>query len=112
YGEAQGWMFEAFNEDQVVRFVMPVTRGQIHLCYAITEENAGCDTSALETTARRKADSYFITGEKWHVTSHNLASHMVVQAKLANGEHQGEHCLFVCPAGAPGVAVVRSPAYA
>ncbi len=37
----------------------------------------------------REGDSYFITGEKWHVTSYNLASHMVVQAKLADGRHHG-----------------------
>jgi acyl-CoA dehydrogenase len=89
YGEAQAWMFEAFDEDQIARFVMPVTRGEIHLCYAITEENAGSDPDAITTTATRQGDSYFITGEKWHVTSHNLASHMVVQAKLAQGAHQG-----------------------
>jgi acyl-CoA dehydrogenase len=112
YGEAQGWMFEAFNEDQIARIVMPVTRGEIHLCYAISEENAGSDPSAIATTARREGNSYFITGEKWHVTSHNLASHMVVQAKLAQGDHEGEHCLFVCPADAPGVTILRSPAYA
>ena len=29
YGEAQGWMFEAFNEDQIARFAMPLTRGEI-----------------------------------------------------------------------------------
>jgi acyl-CoA dehydrogenase len=112
YGEAQAWMFEAFDEDQIARFVMPVTRGEIHLCYAVTEENAGSDPDAITTTATRQGDSYFITGEKWHVTSHNLASHMVVQAKLAQGAHQGEHCLFMCPADAPGVSIVRSPAYA
>jgi acyl-CoA dehydrogenase len=112
YGEAQGWMFEAFNEDQIGRVVMPVTRGEIHLCYAITEEDAGSDPSAIATAARREDDNYLISGEKWHVTSHNLASHMVVQAKLADGPHQGEHCLFVCPADAPGVTVKRSPAYA
>ncbi|WP_119389844.1 acyl-CoA dehydrogenase family protein [Taklimakanibacter lacteus] len=111
YGEAQGWMFEAFNEEQVARIVMPVTRGEIHLCYAITEENAGSDPGAIATEARRKGDSYFISGEKWHVTSHNLASHMIVQAKLGGGEHEGEHCLFVCRADAPGVSIARSPAY-
>jgi acyl-CoA dehydrogenase len=112
YGEAQGWMFEAFNEDQIARIVMPVTRGEIHLCYAITEENAGSDPAAIATTARRQGDSYFISGEKWHVTSHNLASYMIVQAKLSGGAHEGAHCLFVCRADAPGVAIVRSPAYA
>jgi alkylation response protein AidB-like acyl-CoA dehydrogenase len=111
YGEAQGWMFEAFNEDQIARFVMPVTRGEIHLCYAITEESAGSDPSAIETTARREGDLYLITGEKWHVTSYNLASHMVIQARLADGRHAGEHCLFICPADAKGVTVKRSPAY-
>ena len=88
YGEAQGWMFEAFNEEQIARIVMRVTRGEIHLCYAISEENAGSDPSAIATTAKRKSNSYFITGEKWHVTSHNLASHMVVQAKLADGAQE------------------------
>jgi alkylation response protein AidB-like acyl-CoA dehydrogenase len=105
-------MFEAFNEDQIARFVMPVTRGEIHLCYAITEEDAGSDPGAIATTARREDDRYLISGEKWHVTSHNLASHIVVQAKLTHGAHQGEHCLFVCPANSPGITIVRSPAYA
>jgi acyl-CoA dehydrogenase len=112
YGEAQGWMFEAFNEDQIARFVMPLTRGEIHLCYAITEENAGSDPAAIETTAHRQGDIYLISGEKWHVTSHNLASHMVVQARLAEGKYAGEHCLFICPANAPGVSIKRTPAYA
>jgi acyl-CoA dehydrogenase len=112
YGETQGWMFEAFNEDQIARFVMPLTRGEIHLCYAISEENAGSDPAAIETTAQRQGDIYLISGEKWHVTSHNLASHMIVQARLAEGKYAGEHCLFICPANAPGVSIKRTPAYA
>jgi acyl-CoA dehydrogenase len=111
YGETQGWMFEAFNEDQIARFVMPLTRGEIHLCYAISEENAGSDPAAIETTAQRQGDIYLISGEKWHVTSHNLASHMIVQARLAEGKYAGEHCLFICPANAPGVSIKRTPAY-
>ena len=59
-----------------------------------------------------KATIIYITGEKWHVTSYNLASHIVVQAKLAGGSYAGEHCLFVCPADAHGVTIVRSPVYA
>ena len=87
YGEAQGWMFEACNDDQIARIVMPITRGEIHLCYAITEENAGSDPAAIATTARAARRHYLISGEKWHVTSYNLASHMIVQAKLAEGAH-------------------------
>ena len=107
YGEAQGWMFEACNEDQIARTIMPITTGQVHLCYAITEENAGSDPSAIATVAVRDGDDYLISGEKWHVTSHNRANVVVVQAKLASGAH----CLFFCPADAPGITIKRSPAY-
>lgn len=108
YGEAQGWMFEACNEDQIERHILPITTGQVHLCYAITEEDAGSDPASITTTATRSGDNYFINGEKWHVTSYNHATTVIVQAKLASGEH----CLFFCPANAEGLAVKRSPLYA
>jgi alkylation response protein AidB-like acyl-CoA dehydrogenase len=107
YGEAQAWMFEACTADQIERFIMPVTRGEVHLCYAITEENAGSDPSDVLTTAEEIGDRYLINGEKWHVTSYNHASHVVVQAKLKGGRH----ALFFCASGAPGLSVKRSPAY-
>lgn len=108
YGEAQSWMFEACNDDQIRRYILPVTRGQVHLCYAITEEDAGSDPDGIKATAIRHGDHYAISGEKWHVTSFNRASVMIVQAKLESGRH----CLFFCPVEAPGVKVERTPLYA
>jgi alkylation response protein AidB-like acyl-CoA dehydrogenase len=108
YGEAQSWMFEASTEDQIARHILPITRGEVHLCYAITEEDAGSDPAAIKATAKRDGDHYILNGEKWHVTSYNLANTVVVQAKLASGDH----CLFFCPADAPGLSVKRSPLYA
>lgn len=107
FAEAQSWMFEACSEDQIKRHVLPMTTGDVHLCYAITEEHAGSDPSAIATTARRDGADYILNGEKWHVTSHNRASMIVVQAKLESGDH----CLFFCPVDAPGLSIVRSPAY-
>jgi acyl-CoA dehydrogenase len=108
YGEVQSWMFEACNADQVKRYIMPITRGEVHLCYAITEEDAGSDPEAIKATATRQGGHYFISGEKWHVTSFNLASTIIVQAKLRSGDH----CLFFCPVDAAGVRVERTPLYA
>ena len=54
----------------------------------------------------------FISGEKWHVTSFNFADTVIVQARLGNGADAGAHSLFFCPTDAPGLRVVRSPAYA
>ena len=78
YGEVQSWMFEACNTDQVKRYILPTTRGEIHLCYAITEADAGSDPGAIKTTAIRQGDHYLISGEKWHVTSYNLDRKSVV----------------------------------
>jgi acyl-CoA dehydrogenase len=108
YGEAQSWMFEACNAEQIQRFIIPITRGEVHLCYAITEEDAGSDPSGIETTAIRHGGHYLVSGTKWHVTSFNLASMMIVQARLESGAH----CLFFCPVDVPGVRVERTPLYA
>jgi alkylation response protein AidB-like acyl-CoA dehydrogenase len=86
---------------------VPAVRGERHECYAITEEFAGSDVSALATTAVRDGDSYVVNGVKWHVTSYNLADYCFVQAVLP----YGEHVLLVLDLPADGVEVVRTPAY-
>ena len=41
---------------QKERWLLPAVRGEKHEAYAITEEFAGSDVSALEATARRDGD--------------------------------------------------------
>jgi acyl-CoA dehydrogenase len=105
------WWVDVATEHQLERWLRPAVRGERHECYAITEEFAGSDVGALMTTAMRDGDAYFVNGEKWHVTSFNVADYAFVQAKLTNGAHAGEHVLLVTDLPAPGVEVVRTPAY-
>jgi acyl-CoA dehydrogenase len=112
FPEAQAWMFDAFDAAQIDRYALPMTRAERHLCYAITEEHAGSDPSEIATTAIRDGDHYLLSGEKWHVTSFNLADTVIVQARLGNGPNAGAMSLFFCPTQAAGLCVVRSPAYA
>jgi alkylation response protein AidB-like acyl-CoA dehydrogenase len=102
---------EAAGEKQRAIWTLPTARGERTECYAITEEGAGSDVDAIRTTARRAGEHYIIDGEKWHVTSFNHADHMIVQAKIAGGPHEGAHALFFVDVETPGVAVVRTPAY-
>jgi acyl-CoA dehydrogenase len=62
------WWVEVASEYQLQRWLRPAVRGEKHEAYAITEEFAGSDVSALEATARRVGDEYVINGVKWHVT--------------------------------------------
>jgi alkylation response protein AidB-like acyl-CoA dehydrogenase len=110
-GTPPGWWPAVANDYQRERWLIPSARGEMHECYAITEELAGSDVAALTTTARRDGADYVLDGVKWHVTSYNKASYVFVQAVLTDGQHAGEHCLFVVDLPSPGVRVVRTPAY-
>ena len=110
FSEAQGWMFEACTADQVSRYILPLMNGERKECYAITESGSGSDV-AIETTARRAKGGYAITGEKWYVTSANLADYFILQARLADGPHAGSDALFFIDQETPGIEVLRSPSF-
>src|ERR1022692_1825155 len=105
------WLPAVATADQLERYVLPAARGEREECYAITEEGAGSDVDAIEATARRDGDGYLLNGVKWHVTSYNSADYAFFQAKLAGGEHAGEHAMFLVDLPSTGVRVVRTPAY-
>jgi acyl-CoA dehydrogenase len=105
------WWPAVANELQRTRWLLPTVRGEMQECYAITEEAAGSDLTDLRATARRDGDDYVLDGVKWHVTSFNEAAYVFFQAVLATGQHAGAQALFVVDVEAPGVRVVRTPAY-
>jgi alkylation response protein AidB-like acyl-CoA dehydrogenase len=105
------WIDGVVTEHQMERWIRPTVDGDIHECYAITEEGAGSDVDGIEATAVRDGDDYVLNGEKWHVTSANLASYVFFQAKLADGSNSGRHVLFFVDMDTPGVECVRVPEY-
>jgi acyl-CoA dehydrogenase len=106
------WWAEVATDHQRERWLLPAVRGEAEECYAITEEQAGSDVSALQATVRRDGDEYVLDGVKWHVTSYNSATYCFFQGVLTDGDHAGEHALLVVDLPTPGVRVVRTPAYA
>ena len=111
FSNVQKWMAKACSPHQIETWVKPLIADARHECYAITEAEAGSDVDAIQATARRDGGHYVLNGEKWHVTSGNLADVIIFQAKLADGPNAGAHCLFFVDSDTPGIEVVRSPAY-
>ncbi len=105
------WAPSVVSDHQMRTWIEPSIRGEMHECYAITEEGAGSDVDAIEATARREGDEYILNGLKMHVTSFNNATYSFFQAKIAGGEHEGQHAMFFVDNDTPGVRVVRVPAY-
>jgi acyl-CoA dehydrogenase len=105
------WLVGVATDHQLETWIEPTARGERQECYAITEEGAGSDVDAIMATARRDEDHYVLNGEKWHVTSGNVADHVFFQAKLADGPNAGAPALFIVDMDAPGLRVVRTPTY-
>jgi acyl-CoA dehydrogenase len=97
------------TEHQKEAFLRPAARGERRDAYAITESGAGSDVSMVETTARRRDDAWVLTGEKWHVTSGDVADFFLVHAHV-DGD-PAKATLFLVDKDAPGVRLVRTPAY-
>lgn len=108
FSEAQKWMFEACNDEQIANYVLPMMRGEKKDCYAITESGPGSDVGGLEATATRSRDSYLLNGEKWYVTSANLADFFWFQARLPE---ENDEALFLVDINSPGVEMTASPRF-
>jgi alkylation response protein AidB-like acyl-CoA dehydrogenase len=98
------------SPDQIEQFVRPAAEGRRGVCYAITEANAGSDASTLETTAVRDGDDWLINGEKWHVTSGDVADFVVIQCATDPNIGDG-NTLFFVDLDSPGIEVLAHPKY-
>ncbi|MCB9750624.1 MAG: acyl-CoA dehydrogenase family protein [Myxococcales bacterium] len=74
---------------------------------AITEPEAGSDSAAIRTTARRDGDSWVLNGEKIFVTCGERADLIVVWATLDRDRGRAAIKSFVVEQGTPGFRVAR-----
>lgn len=95
------------SDEQRRAFLIPFNAGQGRACFAITEPDAGSDPRLVKTTARRQGDKWVISGEKWFVTSANIASVVLVHAHVDGDPNKPT--LFIVDRQAPGVIKKRVP---
>lgn len=108
FPEAQSWMFDACSEEQLEKYILPMMRGEHKECYAITEAGPGSDISGLEATATRDGNDYLLNGEKWYVTSGNLASFFWFQARVPD---ENDDALFLVDQGTDGIEIIANPKF-
>lgn len=103
-------VWDIASEKHVEKWLKPLLRGETRDAYAVTEKNAGSDPSGIETTAVRTDAGFRINGEKWFVTSGDVADVLVVMANL---EEDGEllPTLFVVDKSLGGVETIEDPGF-
>ena len=108
FPEAQSWMFDACSEEQIKEYILPLMEGKRKDCYAITESGSGSDVANLESTAKKTTDGYVLNGEKWYVTSANLADYFWFQAYIPE---EDEDALFLIDKDTEGIEMIASPLF-
>ena len=108
FPEAQSWMFEACSEQQIEEYILPMVHGLRKDCYAITEAESGSDVANLKSTAKKIDGGYVLNGEKWFVTSANLADFFWFQAYLPD---EDEDALFLVDKHTAGIEMIASPLF-
>ena len=76
----------------------------------MTEADAGSDPSRIESTAVRTDAGWRINGEKWFVTSGDVASVLIVMANVIDGADRLP-TLFLVDADLPGIEFVDDPKF-
>ncbi|GAB1822524.1 acyl-CoA dehydrogenase family protein [Herbidospora sp. RD11066] len=107
------WVPDAYNvlsagtSGQIDRYLRPALRGDGWVSYAVTEEHAGSDPSGIATSAERVGARWRLDGEKWFVTSGDVAAvHIVVAVAEGHGP-----TLFLVDAEADGVEYLDDPPF-
>ncbi len=68
------------SEDQKRRYLVPQAQGTKISGYGLTEPGAGSDARAIQTTAIKKGERYFMSGEKSWISLADVADHFIVIA--------------------------------
>jgi acyl-CoA dehydrogenase len=77
-----GTLLRHGSEEQRREYLPRIARGELRLqAFAVTEPDAGTDTTQLTTTARRHGDGYRIDGRKIYISRVEQSDYMVLLAR-------------------------------
>ena len=102
-------IMEFGTPDQKERYLPDMARGERRACICMTEPNAGSDLQAIEMTANRDGDFYYLNGTKMFVTNGRNGNLYLVLAKTdktADPPHRGMST-FIVEKGMPGFEIGR-----
>lgn len=78
------------TDEQCRRFLPPLLSGEHKACFAVTEPDAGLNTTRLKTKAIQKGDDYVLSGSKVWISTAQVADKMLILARTTPIEEVGK----------------------
>jgi acyl-CoA dehydrogenase len=102
---SQGLVMDG-TEDQKNHYLPKMATGEIIGSFALTEPDAGSDSGAVKTTARRDGDDFVLNGTKRYITNAPSAQVFTVFARTNPDERGGRGVsAFLVDADTPGISL-------
>jgi len=102
---AEAPLIVAANEDQMKKYLQPMTEKYSLAAYCVTEPGAGSDVQGIRTTAEKKGNKYIINGEKMWITNAGVADWFFVLAYTDKSKGYKGTSAFIVDAKLQGVEV-------
>ena len=100
-------IYDYGTEEQRQHYVVPAAKGEKLCCYALTEREAGSDTSGIMTTATRIGNHWVLNGAKCFITNGDVADIIIVWATVDKSLGNEGITAFLVEKGTPGLSVGR-----
>jgi acyl-CoA dehydrogenase len=69
------------TDEQKRRMLPPLIAGKDKACFAVTEPDAGLETTAIKVRAERRGDSYVLSGQKIWISTAQVANKILILAR-------------------------------
>ena len=94
--EEQVFIEKYCNEEQKLKYLVPLAKGEVIGAFCLSEPEAGSDATSQKTTAIDKGDYYLLNGTKNWITNGSTASLYVVMAQTDSEKgHKGINAFIV-----------------
>lgn len=97
------------TREQIDQYLIPSANGDRRGCFAITEADAGSDPRRVKTRAEFRDGQWYLSGEKWFVTSYNASDFIIVHAHA--DDDADKPTLFLVDKPAQNMTHLRSPKF-
>ncbi|MFA6448722.1 MAG: acyl-CoA dehydrogenase family protein [bacterium] len=95
------------NEEQKMKYLVPLASGKHIGAFAITEPESGSDAASVSTRAVKKGNSYILNGSKIFITNGGYASTFIVIARTDKEQRARGLSAFIVEKGTPGFEIGR-----
>jgi len=94
--------------EQKQQFLPRVAKGDISVCFGITEPHSGSDAAALTTRASEREGGYAINGQKVFTSGMDISDYCLLVARTSSGQKKHEGITtFLVDTKLPGIEVKK-----